>query len=240
MAIAIKRTVSVTALVILILVVSVVAQLLYGRHTTAEHAIDSSTTRLAAQIGISPESLTLAGLSGADASVILAQLETASTLQSLLETARSDASRAADAAGDALDTLRSDPANALVRTQYDEAVAAFEAADARVQSLKTDLYDAAMDGCSSQAIGDVAHCALQLGRRMPPEFAVIDDTRQDWRALERASIAERRAARRTDEDLDAVHAAVLSNARARTDVAAAEQRLLLNLGAVQAAFAPDP
>lgn len=195
------------------------------------------TVQLAARIGVTAESLVVAGFSANEAQSIVDELGTNGDYASALAAARSlvDTKAAALAAAEA--SLQGSPENSeliaarnTARTELLAAQAAFRAAPAAARAALVASADS-----GKKAILETY--AAGAGRSAPPEFKAISRTNEEWTALESALRAEARAARR-GEELASEKASLLSSARSNEDVAAAKTRLDNTLAAVKAAMAP--
>jgi hypothetical protein len=132
--------------------------------------------------------------------------------------------------------LAEDPSDGERRAAHTRAVAAANAANGQIESIRTDLIEAALEGAQTSQATGWRTCIAGRGCRIPPAFAAISHTGAEAAELEQSLIAEARAAR-LGTDLPPETAQRLAAIRAEMSVVVAEQRLETHLAAIEAAFA---
>jgi hypothetical protein len=162
-------------------------------------------------VGFTPEHLAAAGVSAEQATTILNNLG-ASTL-----------------ADEPLVRLLTSPSNT------DAEKSAFDTSPAKLAQLRQEAM--AVAGLSPQSdVGRKLTAVINSnGRNVPVELRVAEHTQEEWREIEQAVIAERRA-QRTGKAVPAKAAADLSEARADADVAAARSGFESRKDAIEQVF----
>lgn len=207
-----------------------------GRHAATGQFDPNATTQLAAELGFDPASLAVAGFDAEDAEALLGRLEAETTLQTDLAAAKSASASAALEVSAAAERLAANPSDGEQRAAYTRAVAAANAANGQIESIRTDLIEAAFEGAQTSQATEWRTCIAGRGCRIPPAFAAISHTDAEAAELEQSLIAEARAAR-LGTDLAPETAQRLAAIRAEMSVVVAEQRLETHLAAIEAAFA---
>lgn len=199
------------------------------RYASADSLLDT-----AADLGVTPHSMIVAGATPAQAEAILAALDGASDLRAQLDARRADAHQAAEAA-----TLLAEAAsmteNEEVHASYAAALAELEAIQSEVSALRTTLRNQVTSGLTSEQLQRLAAWRDAGPRRVPYEFRVAVRTAESWQAIERALRAEARAIRR-GEDLDLDHAQTLLLVRSEPAVQVAAASLSTQWTAMNAVF----
>ncbi len=192
--------------------------------------------RLATDAGITPESLTMAGFTAADVSIIITRIDDATTEVNAVN----GAATSADSYAATITTLREDlqdaPGDDQMMSDLVVAEGNLAAANGSFASNCVALRDTALDGYLAAAQQKIATTYAAHAYRVPPEFRANTRTHEQWKAIEQALRAERRALADEDEELDDADATLLANVRAETEVVAAKLLLETNLTLIQAAF----
>lgn len=200
-----------------------------ARSARAESLLDA-----AADLGITPHSMLVAGATPAQAEEILIALEGATDERAQLEARRVDAHAAAEAA-----TLLADAASmtedADVHTAYEASLAALAAIQSEVASLRATLRNQVTNGLTTEQLQRLAAWRDAGPQRAPHEFRVATRTAESWQAIERALRAEARAIRRGN-DLALEHAQVLLLVRAEPAVQVAAVAIATQWPAMAAVF----
>jgi hypothetical protein len=196
-------------------------------------------TELANSMGITAESAVIAGLSTAEASEVLAKLDSVSELRATLQThqialnlATQAVSQLASVAADS----QEDPQSHLA--EYLAAISELNAAKANVTSATNALFNAITDELSAQQILRLNAWKETTARRVPPSFRVVVRTTEQWDAIEQALKAEARASR-LDSPLENEHEQILTAVRAELDVIVAQASLESALVSMNAVFNPN-
>lgn len=187
----------------------------------------------AVQIGLSPEALVVADLDAYTDS-ILAQMNAAENLRSQLKSAQ-------EAVTSAVDTLsiinlmivEADDSSSAV--QHEAAALALQIAcsqlDQVAQQMRNEIaMDLPVNGVALLTMLSISHEFA-----VPAEFRIMPLSVEQWKDVEGALRAERRALRR-GESLDADQDQLLSTIRGSSDVIAASMRTTTHLSIVQTMF----
>ena len=188
----------------------------------------------AAEIGITPESVVLAGLEN-QADTMLTRLEDAADLRAALMAKHIESSNVASQVTSLAEQLLSSAEDPVLSAQYAQAVADLEAIQLEITVLHGDLFAVATAGYTIQQKNTLQLVKSNAQYRVPAEFRVLTLTVDEWKSTEKALRAERRALRR-GEDLDPVYEALLLDLRTDPAVTSAAQQLTLHLSAVEQVF----
>ena len=201
----------------------------------SQAASAQSITGIAAQIGITPESVVIADLDGTSASLVLGHLEEAAALCQNLAAQH----LAVDAAGVSVtalsESLLNDPGNEELIPQHQAALAALQVAKEQVVELREALFEVAVAGISPEKVAMIVVCRQGAPYRVQAGFRATQQTDNQWKAIERALRAEGRAIRR-GESLDETHADLLAEVRSDQVVIEAQLHLQLNFDLMQQIF----
>ncbi len=204
---------------------------------TPNDAPTQATVILAAQFGVTPESLVVAGFTAVESSAIVEELGTNGDYAAMLTSAQSLCDAKAAALTSAEAALGNSPGNQTLVAARNTARAELASAQAALKavpgSARTALLAEADPGKRALLETFIAGAAHSV----PPEFKAILRSESEWIELAGALRAEQRAARR-GEELAEAKATLLSEARSNQTVAAARARLDNTLTAVRTAFTP--
>lgn len=187
----------------------------------------------ARDIGITPESLAVAGLEPADAEAILGRIVDATTIRQSIV-----------AAVAAVDALVHEVGSLRTAVQLDDdllaqLVTAEEAMDAALVSLQSErelLLAAALDGVATPAATLLAIWRSCPSRVADFAFRAVSRTVEEWMAIEFALRVERRAARLGDA-VPTEHGELLAAVRGEAQVIEAQYRITMNLHDIKDVFA---
>ena len=195
-----------------------------------------TTTTVAVEIGLTPQSAVIANLSSTQASTALAQLQAAGELRQLLTAKHQAVDTASLAVTQLSQLLRTDSGNEELLQQYEVAKEALIAAKEQVVELQEALFDVAVAGIQADKVAMINVCNSGARYRVQSQLRAKLRTRAQWKTIDRALRAEKRAIRR-GEDLDEEHANLLTQVRADQVVITAEIHLNQNLEMMKQTFA---
>ena len=190
------------------------------------------TQLLAYELGFTPETVVLAKLEEECDGLLLA-LKNAVAETAALQTQRQSLS-------DKMETVRvigngMHTGDERVAADYKAAMADFKATQALYLAARVDLFELAVASLSTVERGRLDTCRATASYRIPAAFKVAALEVGEWKRLERAVHAEKRALRRGGK-LDESHADLLTQVRAEFDVIEATLRLQSKLADVEASF----
>lgn len=206
-----------------------------GEIRASEYALLESA-HLAVEVGLDPATLAVAGFDAESAERLLDRLAAARRLRTEFADAKASSDEAAAATTAARERLASDPGNAEWRSGYAAACDAAQAAAARLESIRSELIDAAVAGAAPPQIAALHVCRGSRNFALHPSMQAVPHSPAGGIALEECLIAESRAHRR-DERIDPSVAERLAEIRAVLDVVVANERLITHRPAIEAAFA---
>ena len=198
-----------------------------------------SDSDLAASLGITPESAVVAGLSPAEASSLLENLNDASELKTILQTHQETLHLATQAVSElsrSSTTSLDDPQTHLAA--YLAAVSDLNEAKEDVASSEHALLAAITHELSLQQVARLSAWRESVARKVPPAFRVTGRTAEQWDAIEEALIAEARASR-FNVPLAIPDAQLLTAVRSELDVITAQGTLESALIAMNTVFHPN-
>jgi hypothetical protein len=178
-------------------------------------------------LGFTPESLAIAGVSPSQSEALLTTL--------VAETELCEAYLAAATAADEASRVLAECADgALSSTEVTQAAAQVQLDSARAAAAEAsaDLREALEASLTTQQIAIIDTARTSATISVPQEFRVLTLSAEQWAAVECACRAERRAIRCGDT-LDEEMQTLLSSLRSDTNVIAAEQLLETNLAAIE-------
>lgn len=184
-------------------------------------------------LSITPEAAVIAGLESVAS--IAANLESEPELRQVLSAQRATVEAAASQATTLWNNVLANPDDQQVETQYAAAIAGLQSAKSQLASTTEELFDTAVQGLTQAQVDRLVTWRTTQGRRVPPEFRVTSRSDEQWQAIEAALVAEKRA-ERLGEELDSDHDQVLGAVRAEFDVIAAANALQSGLLPMQADF----
>ena len=190
--------------------------------------------RSAAEIGLTPESLVLAGMETSAATLLL-RVQDATTEREKLAESQSLASAAADLLAQCSMSLQANPDDATAVQQFEQAAASLQAARSDVELERQALRNAVLFDATAPEIEALEHWRSSAPFRIAAEFRVLAKDDMEWQLIEAALRAEQRALLR-DEAIDPVYADALEDLRDEPAVISAAQALSESLDATEAAF----
>jgi hypothetical protein len=158
-------------------------------------AFGNDVTFLASELGITPETAVLAGLTATDATTFLTRIDAATSLRRDLATAREEASQHCAIITECQEHLFLDPGDDAMLAKYEAAQRGLARAEDTIASLRTSLLETALDGYATSTSDTLARFACQQQYKTPEEFAALEYSDDQMTAVEAAVAAERRALR---------------------------------------------
>jgi len=187
-----------------------------------------------AEVGLSPEAVVVCGaLEGLQGT--LTAIQSAGAEYDAVAQARTQVSALSQTHQDVQQALSLDPANESLQTQLATITSQLSQAQAQLESTRADLAEVALEGWTEPQLQKLEGWKASSDRRVPPEFRVTGRSDAQWKAIELALIAERRAAR-LGQEFAGAQQELLTSVRAEQAVLAAQQALQTNLPAAQQAF----
>jgi tetratricopeptide (TPR) repeat protein len=217
--------------------VAALAMTITGAAASATAEVTGEQVRRTAEsLGFSPTSLTIAGLTqSAEVEALLQRIADASSAIDALDQARTNL----DQAGAELTSLKAiiaaTPDDTEVMQAYQNALAAYDNAAATLDQARDDLRGHAVDGMSQSAIDSLDIWLTTSGYNVAAAFRVDARSDEQWRAIESALRAEKRA-ERLNQPLDTNHADLLNQVRSEVAVITAKNDLTAHLATVTQAF----
>ncbi len=208
----------------------------FGNGGTTSRGSQGPSTNVAIELGLDPAALAASGFDSQSTDALLSRLAEQTTLLARLTAAHARSAAAAAALTAIEERLASSPYSPESAAAHTAALTMLESASTEVQSIRNDLLEAALDGVGSGLSASVSNCRSSREYRVPPEFKVAQQVRDQWATTEECLIAEARANRR-GEDLSSGMSRRLSAMRADQDVAVAGQRVASQLSLIEAIFA---
>lgn len=200
------------------------------------HAEDE--TSLAVEVGLTPHGLVVAGFSVNDAVIILYRIDTATELRQQLGEQENAVSAVSEQVLDIEAFLLQGSADEDLMTQYASLSAQLEALRSQMQGTRSALRAHALAGFPAAHVQALSVFNAGSRHRVPPALRAVPRTPEQWKSLEQALRAERRAIRR-DEDLAQQHQDVLLGERSHPATVAAGTNLEMYLAGMQALFATE-
>ncbi len=201
-----------------------------------QSAIAQTTTAVAAELGITPQSTVIADLSSTQASQVLAHIQAAGELRQELAAKHLAVDAAAVIVTQLSQLLLSDSGNEELLLQYEIANEDFTAAKEQVIEIQEAIFEVAVVGIGVEKVAMISVCKDGARYRVQSPFHARLHTHAQWKAIERALRAESRAIRR-GEDLVEDYANLLAEVRADQVVIEADIHLQLNLETMVQTFA---
>lgn len=208
------------------------AMTLVGKAAFAQTAI----TAVAAELGITPQSTVIANLSPTQASQVLAYLQGAIELRQQLIVKHQAVDAAASTVTELSQLLLTDSGNDEALEQYETAKEVLTAAREQVVEVRVALFEIAVVGIGAEKVAMINVCRSGARYRVQSPLRAKQRTVAQWKTIERALRAEKRANRR-GEDLNEDYANLLAQVRADQVVIEAEIHLNQNLEMMKQTFA---
>lgn len=196
---------------------------------------ESSVVEIAAELGITPESLTVSDLQEWGSSM-LNNLAAANAARADLDAKSALAAAAAAALGEATAEMQRSGDNDGIAAAFASAAADFETAQSALASAQAALLEEALSGAPSTAQASLAVWLQSKSRSVPAAFKAVARSAAEWDQIEQALRAEARALARSEE-VDETSAALLAAVREDDAVEGAVDRLSSDLATTAATFA---
>lgn len=213
-----------------------VAAVVFGLLThSATSASTNTVLGIAVELGIVPESVVIANVNEMAALMVLSRIDQATTLCENLMAAHEAVGTAAANVTALSILLMGDSENDTLVQQYEVAIQTQAAAQEQVAALRDELFAFAAEGLNEQQIDAIAIWRDGSAYRVDPAFRTTQRTHEDWKVVEEALRAERRALR-MGEELHEEYAELLMELRAEPAVPEASALLEANLEGMQQVF----
>lgn len=202
---------------------------------TATAARAQSATAIAPELGLTPESLVMAGFQPADASLMLQRIDAAATQRQSLATAHAGLDAAIHNLGEALRMLGENPTDPELLQQASAARQAVVSARGALAQAQAALAELVLDGFAAPLVEELEDYRSGEPYRVPPAFRADPRNASEWRLIEAALRMETRCDR-TGEELPQEYTQVLTTVRLDPDVVLAQARLDTGLAAMRQVF----
>ena len=199
----------------------------------------ASAVSVAVELGITPESMVIAGFQPSSASMVLSSIEAAGAVSQALATQHQVVDTAAAQVTQLVEALFDSGDDEQLLAQHEAALQQLAAAREQDSQLRSDLFAIATEGLPPQEIQRLIIWRSGAAHRVPPEFRVAERSPEQWRAIKLALRAERRAIR-LGEEVAEDHAQLLAEVRSDAALAEAAINLTANLELMQLAFDQFP
>lgn len=200
--------------------------------------VPTSTVLAAAEIGITPTSLTVIGIASAGSGTvqaILDRIDEAVELRLSLATAHAELAIASASRAEVASRLMVEPDHSGLLAQFQETSLEVATRQQQIEALHASLRESALDGFSAVHIAQIASWTGTAQYKVPPEFRILEFSPAEWIAIAGAVRAEARAIR-TGEPLAPEQAAILDPIRSHTAVIEASLTLSVMLEDVKSVF----
>jgi len=192
-------------------------------------------SQTAAEIGITPESVVIAGCNPQQTTIILTRLAEAQALRDELHARRLMAGQLVMS----LSTLAQQLANASqdqqILDQYQAANQQLQLVKSQIQQIRVTLFQTAMQGLPADTVQAIHVYRAAAVVSVPAAMRVRERTKRQWKAIAHAIRAEKRA-QRLDRPLAAGPAQLLANVRQDPAVTQAQFKLDTNLANIKVIF----
>lgn len=195
----------------------------------------SEVYRLLGELGLSPETAVVAGLTASEANQVLTALTSRGTEVSEWLAATGQLAEARESLGHATAQARSQPSNDEARQALSAAIAAMASADARHVTSQNALQGLVDEVLDRTAAVQLQRAARAMAGGLPAEFALVEFSRETLGRTLVALKAEKRCAR-LGQSLDSECDQLLDSIRTSPTVVEAQQRLVGQLGAMRSVF----
>jgi len=216
-------------------VVACVALTIGARHVFADPPPTAvSTLTAASEIGITPESLVVADLQ-AHASSIVSGIDAQLVRRTELLLLHQSMDQATQAISSTTAEIQSTGANIELQTQLSSAQASLASIQAQLVTKRSELLAVVTEGLSGNSLILLGNWRTAATFNVDPQYRVAERSAEQWKSIEGALRAEKRAIRRGTE-LDPIQATLLTALRQESEVSAAAARLSAHLATTQAVF----
>lgn len=214
----------------------VVMFLVLGAAQLAHAEVDpDSFSRRMVYLGVTPRTLALVGCSVSQVRTVATQLGEQGDLFTTWNGAEAEVARLSAELRPLLDAARARPFDSEARSAYTIKRRELAGARLRLASAQEAVFGIIAANLSEEQVTDLRRCRSRMHTDTPAELWVVDCSDAEWRKIQLALTAERRAARRA-EVLSSEHADVLAAAREQPRVREAARLLEFNQDALQQAL----
>ena len=203
---------------------------------SGQSALAQTTTVVAAELGITPQSAVIANLSPTQASLVISQIQAAGALRQGLAAKHQAVEAAAIAVNELSQLLLTDVGNEELLEQCETAKEVRINAREQVVELQEALFAVAVVGIQADKVAMINVCKSGACYRVQSPLRAKQRTVAQWKTIERALRSESRAIRR-GEDLNEDIVNLLAEVRADQVVIEAETHLNQNLEMMKLTFA---
>lgn len=188
----------------------------------------------ATSIGVTPESLVIADLHGS-AELCLVRIEAAHDARTQLSALQELSAEAAEILTIRAQQVLANEEDEGVHAMYEEAVAAFDAIEVQLESLRQELFDYVMQDLPPERVAALVTWKSARGYKVPAAFRAVQRSADDWKTLE---VAVRSAGRSTrlGQPIPEQTAMLLEQVWSLPTVAVAQTRLEVHLAMTKAVF----
>ncbi len=194
-----------------------------------------SARRRIASLGITPETLALVGCGPSEARAVATRTRENGAALETWETEESDLAQLSRELRPLLEAARSKPFDQDARAAYTTKRRELASARLRLAAARDAVFETVTIGFNADQITVLRRCGARMHTGTPPEFWVVDCSAAEWRKVQLALTAERRAERRGDA-VPAEHADVLAAVREQTQVREAARLLEMNCATLRQAL----
>jgi len=188
----------------------------------------------AAELGITAESLVVAGLHGHAESVMNA-IDAQPQRRTELLLLHQSMDQATQAITSITAEIQSTGANIELQAQLSSAQASLASLQTQVDTKRSELLEIVTEGLPGNSLILLANWRTAATFNVDPQYRVAERSAEQWKSIEGALRAEKRAIRRGTE-LDPTQATLLTDLRQESEVGAAAARLSAQLATTQAVF----
>lgn len=183
---------------------------------------------LAAEVGLSAETMAASGLSATDAQAVLTRLAGETTARQAIADAADHLVSLSFEESLLLTAYRANPGDEAARTAWRNKRQEVVSARAELAQARTNLFQQIISEQTANRIASLTACRSAQGVRAPFEFRVVARSAEDWQVIESAIVAEARAQAEAEPVPDEA-SSVLNPIRASSSVANAASSLGANL-----------
>ena len=203
--------------------------------TSATGFFSDSSIKVAPELGITPESLVVAGFQPTDAVVMFQRIDGAANDRQSLAAAHTSLDQAIAALSSVREASRRNPTNDDLRSQLQAARQAVATARQNLQQAQDALQATALEGFASFMVDELNEFHAATVYKVVPAFRADARAHDEWTMIEIALRMEKRAIRTGDELPDEIEQ-MLNAIRSDPDVILAQTRLDTGLAVMQQVF----
>ena len=187
------------------------------------------------QLGLTPESLVMAGVSAGEVQAIMAALQEAYELRLQLAELAESADSLNQTITQLSETLFVDPTLESAIDSFETATAQLDVVRSQMTQARSQLFEIATAALTTGQRQALTTCHDGADKRVPAEFRAVQRTEEQWAAIEQALIAEAQASQ-LDAPVPSEAATLLAQVRNDPPVVSAQQALAAGLEVMQGQF----